>query len=81
MSSPVRKAPGGALSDSATRKKGRRPAVLRRLQPIGAWNAVVELGKAAQKRQMRPAPIDDIVMVVAVCDRPAHRQEQNPQSG
>jgi hypothetical protein len=37
----------------------------------------VELGKAAQKRQMRVTPIDDVIIVVAVRDRPAHHQEQN----
>jgi hypothetical protein len=37
----------------------------------------VELGKAPQKRQMRLAPIDNVVVVVAARDRPAHHQEQN----
>jgi hypothetical protein len=48
-----------------------------RAQPIGAGNAVVEFGKAPQKRQMRLSPIGDILIVVAVRDRPAHNQEQN----
>jgi hypothetical protein len=37
----------------------------------------VELGKASQKRQMRLAPIDDVLIVVAARDRPANHQEQN----
>jgi len=52
-------------------------AIHYRAQPISTGNAVVELGKAPQKRQMRIAPIDDVIIVVAVRDRPAHHQEQN----
>src|SRR2546425_8335293 len=52
-------------------------AIHNRAQPISTGNAVVELGKAPQKRQMRLAPIDDVLIVVAVRDRPAHHQEQN----
>ena len=38
---------------------------------------MVELGKAPQKRQVRVAPIDDVFIVVAVCDRPAYDQKQD----
>jgi hypothetical protein len=37
----------------------------------------VELRKAAQERQMRLAPIDDIFIIVAARDRAADQQEQN----
>jgi hypothetical protein len=37
----------------------------------------MKLGKAAQEAQMRLAPIDDILVVVAARDRPAHHQEQH----
>jgi hypothetical protein len=38
----------------------------------------VELGKAAQERQMRRAPINDVIVIVAARDRPAdHHQEQH----
>jgi hypothetical protein len=45
-------------------------------QPIGARNAIVKLGKAAQEGEVRVAPIDDVVVVVAARDRAAHHQEQ-----
>src|SRR6516164_10019337 len=48
-----------------------------RAQPIGTGNAVVELGKALQKRQVRIAPIDNVVIVIAVRDRPAYNQKQD----
>jgi len=48
-----------------------------RAQPIGAGNSVVELRKASQERQMRLAPIHNVLIVVAVRDRPTHDQEQN----
>jgi hypothetical protein len=38
---------------------------------------VVELRKAPQKRQVRIAPFDDLVVVIAVRDRGADDQEQN----
>jgi hypothetical protein len=38
---------------------------------------VVELRKAAQERQMRFAPIDDIVVVIAARDRSTHDKEQH----
>jgi len=37
----------------------------------------MELGEAAQERQMRLAPIDDVLVIVAARDRPAHHQEQH----
>src|SRR5260370_42681354 len=46
-------------------------------QPISAWNAVVELGEAPQERQMCITPINDVVIIVAARDRPAHHQEQH----
>jgi hypothetical protein len=38
---------------------------------------VVELRKAAQERQMRFAPIDDIVVVIAARNRSAYDEEQH----
>ena len=46
-----------------------------RAQPIGAWNTVVEFGKTAQKRQMCVSQIDDVLIIVAVRDRPAHHEQ------
>jgi hypothetical protein len=36
----------------------------------------VKLGKAAQEGEVRVAPIDDVVVIVAARDRAAHHQEQ-----
>jgi hypothetical protein len=46
-------------------------------QPIGAGNAEMEFGKAAQEGEVRLAPIDDVVVIVAARDRAAHHQEQH----
>jgi hypothetical protein len=61
----------------AGRKQVRIDPVHNRAQPIGAGNAVVKLAEAPQERQMRFAPIDDVVVVVPARDRPAHDQEQH----
>jgi hypothetical protein len=37
----------------------------------------VELGKATQKVQVSLAPIDNVFVIVAARDRPAHHQEQH----
>jgi len=58
----------------AGRKKIRIDPVHDRTQPIGAWNAMVEFGKAPQKREMGFAPIDNIVVINAAGDRPARNQ-------
>jgi hypothetical protein len=46
-------------------------------QPIGAGDTEVELGKATQKAQVSLAPIDNVLVIVAARDRPAHHQEQH----
>jgi hypothetical protein len=61
----------------AGRKQVRIDPIHHGAQPIGAWDAVVELGEAAQKRQMRFTPIDDVIVVVAARDRPAYHKEQH----
>jgi hypothetical protein len=48
-----------------------------RAQPVGAGDAMVELRKAPEKRQMRVAPVDDVVIVITVRDCPAHDQKKN----
>jgi hypothetical protein len=48
-----------------------------RAQPIGTGNPEVELGESPQERQMRFSPVNDVIIVVAICDRPAHHQEQH----
>src|ERR1700720_1593697 len=57
-------------------KQVRVDPIHHRAQPIGAGNAVVELGKAPQERQMRLSPINNILIVVAARDRPANHEEQ-----
>jgi len=37
----------------------------------------MEFGKAAQEGEVRLAPIDDVVVIVAARDRAAHRQKQH----
>jgi len=37
----------------------------------------MEFGKAAQEGEVRLAPIDDVVVIVAARDRAAHHQEQH----
>jgi hypothetical protein len=37
----------------------------------------MELREAAQERQMRLSPINDVLIVVAARDRPTYHQEQN----
>ena len=37
----------------------------------------MEFGKAAQEGEVRFAPIDDVVVIVAARDRAAHYQEQH----
>ena len=37
----------------------------------------MEFGKAAQEGEVRLAPIDDVVIIVAARDRAAHHQEQH----
>ena len=59
------------------REQGRIDPVHDRTQPIGAWNAVGEFREAPQKRQVGFAPIDDLFVIVAARDRPAHDQEQH----
>ena len=48
-----------------------------RAQPIGTGNPEVELGESPQERQVRLSPVNDVVIVVAIRDRPAHHQEQH----
>ena len=37
----------------------------------------MEFGKAAQEGEVRLAPIDDVVVIVAARDRAAHHQKQH----
>ena len=46
-------------------------------QPIGAGNTEMEFGKATQKGEVRLAPIDDVVVIVAARDRAANHQKQH----
>jgi hypothetical protein len=50
-------------------------------QPIGAGNARVEFGEAAQEGAVRVAPIDDVIAIVAARDRAANHQEQKSRNG
>ena len=59
------------------RKQLRIDPIHDRPQPIGAWDAEVKLGELLQERQVRFAPIDDVVIVVAARDRAAHHQKQH----
>jgi hypothetical protein len=70
---PAFRDPGG----KARLEQLRIDPVHHRTQPIDARNAEVELGKLPQERQMRPAPIDNVIIVIAVRNRPANHQEQH----
>ena len=50
-------------------------------QPIDAGDAEVKLREATQERQVRFAPIDNVVVVVATRNRSAHDQKQNFAQG
>jgi hypothetical protein len=46
-------------------------------QPAAPGNAIVIRQNSAQKRQMRLAPGGDMIVIIAVGDRPAHHKKQN----
>ncbi len=64
-------------SDEAGLEQLRIDAVHQRAQPIGAGQTVMIGEETAQERQMRLAPIDDVVIVVTSGNRAANHQQQD----